>query len=80
MSGDSYAVQLNDHVTSVFANADPTRGVSARHDPSSGFIGLQQHTGNVSFRAVRIREVACARTTRDRDLTPWPARGLLAYW
>ena len=78
VSGDSFAVRLNDHVTSVFANADPTRGVSARHDPSSGFIGLQQHTGNVSFRAVRLREVTCARTTRDADLTrATAARGLL---
>ena len=58
VSGDSYAVRLNDHVTSVYANPDPTRGVSADQDPSSGFIGLQQHTGNVSFRAVRIREGA----------------------
>ena len=58
MAGDAYAVRLNDHVTSVFTNLDPTRGVSADQDPSSGFIGLQQHTGNVSFRAVRIREGA----------------------
>ena len=58
VSGDSYAVRLNDHVTSVYANLDPSRGVSADQDPSSGFIGLQQHTGNVSFRAVRIREGA----------------------
>ena len=29
VSGDSYAVRLNDHVTSVYANPDPTRGVSA---------------------------------------------------
>ncbi len=58
VSGDSYAVRLNDHVTSVYANPDPARGVSADQDASSGFIGLQQHTGNVSFRAVRIREGA----------------------
>jgi hypothetical protein len=65
MSGDSSVVRLNEHITSAFSNADRTRGVSARHDPSSGFIGLQQHTGNVSFRAVRIGEVAGVRTTRD---------------
>ena len=58
VAGDAYAVRLNDHVTSVFTNVDPDRGVSADQDPSSGFIGLQQHTGNVSFRAVRIREGA----------------------
>jgi hypothetical protein len=62
--GDSYQVRLNDHVTSVFDNADPTRGVGVGHDPSSGFIGLQQHTGSVSFRAVRICEVAGGRTSR----------------
>ena len=54
--GNSYTVRLNDHTTSVYANLDPSRGVSADQDPSSGFIGLQQHTGEVSFRAVRIRE------------------------
>ncbi len=76
VSGDSFAVQLNDHVTSVFANADSTRGVSARHDSSSGFIGLQQHTGSVSFRAVRVCEIA---DDTRLDLTPRVARGLFAY-
>ena len=73
VSGDSYAVRLNGHVTSLFDNADPTRGVSACRDPSSGFIGLQQHTGNVAFRAVRLREVTtqptCA-TGADRRRRP----------
>ena len=68
VSGDSYAVRLNDHVTSVYANPDPARGVSADQDLSSGFIGLQQHTGNVSFRAVRIREGAAQRPRLVRDL------------
>jgi choline dehydrogenase-like flavoprotein len=67
VSGDSYAVRLNHHITSVYTNPDPTRGVSADQDPSSGFIGLQQHTGNVSFRAVRIREDAAPRPTRGRE-------------
>ena len=56
VSGDSYEVRLNDHVTTVFANVDRRRGLSADRDATSGFIGLQQHTGAVSFRAVRIRE------------------------
>jgi hypothetical protein len=56
VSGDTYQVRLNDHLTSVYTNTDPSRGVSADVDPSSGFIGLQQHTGAVSFRAVRIKE------------------------
>lgn len=58
VSGDSYEVRVNDHLTTAYTNPDPARGVSADKDPSSGFIGLQQHTGNVSFRAVRIREGA----------------------
>jgi hypothetical protein len=32
-----------------------SRGRAASQDPLSGFIGLQTHTGAVSFRAVRVR-------------------------
>ena len=56
VAGDTYTVRLNDHTTSVYTNPDRRRGGSADQDPASGFIGLQQHTGAVSFRAVRIRE------------------------
>ncbi len=56
VSVDRYEVRLNDHLTCVYTNADRGRGVSAARDASSGFVGLQEHTGAVSFRAVRIRE------------------------
>ena len=55
VSGDTYRVRLNGHLTSTYTNPDATRGVSADVDPTSGFIGLQQHTGAASFRAVRIK-------------------------
>ena len=55
VSGDTYQVRLNGHLTAAYTNGDPNRGVSADADATSGFIGLQQHTGAVSFRAVRIK-------------------------
>ena len=54
-SGDTYRVRLNGHLTATYTNGDPGVGVSTDVDPASGFIGLQQHTGAVSFRAVRIK-------------------------
>jgi Domain of Unknown Function (DUF1080) len=53
--GNSYEALLNSFTTTAFDNADPGRGLSAVQDPLSGFIGLQTHTGAVSFRAIRIR-------------------------
>lgn len=55
VSGDTYQIRLNGHLTSTYTNPDHTRAVSADQDPASGFIGLQQHTGAVAFRAVRIK-------------------------
>jgi hypothetical protein len=55
VAGDAYIVTLNGLQTSVFTNNDPTRGRSFSQDPLSGFIGLQSHTGAVSFRAVRAK-------------------------
>lgn len=55
VQGDSYHVVLNGFPTTSFTNTDATRGRSAAQDPLSGFIGLQTHTGAVSFRAVRVR-------------------------
>lgn len=54
VSGDTYHVRLNGHLAATYTNGDANRGVSADVDTSSGFIGLQQHTGAVSFRAIRI--------------------------
>jgi hypothetical protein len=53
--GDSYEVLLNGFTTTSFVNPVLTRGRSAAQDPLSGFIGLQTHTGAISFRAVRIK-------------------------
>ena len=53
--GNGYEVLLNGFSTATFVNTDPARGRSAAQDPLSGFIGLQTHTGSVSFRAVRIK-------------------------
>lgn len=55
VSGDTYQIRLNGHLTSTYTNLDHGRAVSADQDPASGFIGLQQHTGAVAFRAVRIK-------------------------
>jgi hypothetical protein len=53
--GDTYTVALNGLQTAAFTNNDVARGRAASQDPLSGFIGLQTHTGAVSFRAVRVR-------------------------
>ena len=60
MQADSYTVRLNEHRTSFFTNLDAGRGMGVDRDPSSGFIGLQEHTGSVSFRAVRILKAGAA--------------------
>ena len=53
--GDAYDVRLNGFQTAHFTNTDPARGLPASLDPLSGYIGLQTHTGAVSFRAIRIQ-------------------------
>lgn len=55
VAGQTYTVLLNGFETAAFQNDDANRGIPASHDPASGFIGLQTHTGNVAFRAVRIK-------------------------
>jgi hypothetical protein len=55
VSGDTYRIRLNGHLTSTYTNPDASRAVSADQDPASGFIGLQQHTGAVAFRAIRVK-------------------------
>ncbi|MGH3763725.1 MAG: family 16 glycoside hydrolase [Pseudonocardiaceae bacterium] len=56
--GDTYTVRLNDLQTTTFTNPDAGRGIGVDRDPNSGFVGLQQHTGAVAFRAVRIKKGA----------------------
>jgi hypothetical protein len=60
VQGDTYSVRLNEHRASFFINLDAGRGLGVDRDPSSGFIGLQEHTGSVSFRAVRILKAGAA--------------------
>jgi hypothetical protein len=55
VAGETYTIILNGFQTANFTNNDPSRGRPASQDPLSGFIGLQSHTGAVSFRAVRIK-------------------------
>ena len=54
VAGENYTLTLNGFQTANFTNTDPNRGRPASQDPLSGFIGLQSHTGAVSFRAIRI--------------------------
>jgi choline dehydrogenase-like flavoprotein len=53
--GDTFSIRLNEHQTAHFVNPDAGRGRSPAQDPASGYVGLQAHTGAVSFRAVRIK-------------------------
>ena len=55
VAGDLYTVGLNGLRTSTFSNTTAGRGGPVSQNPNSGFIGLQTHTGQVAFRAVRIR-------------------------
>ncbi|UXY30239.1 family 16 glycoside hydrolase [Streptomyces sp. HUAS TT20] len=55
--GDTYTVRVNGTQTSLFTNTDTWRGKPATADPTSGFIGLQAHTGKVAFRNIRIKEL-----------------------
>ena len=57
VQGDTYTVRLNGYQTSTFTNKDPSRGLPPQIDPNSGVIGLQEHTGQVSFRAIRIKQL-----------------------
>ena len=56
VTGNTYVVRLNGFETTRFTNTNATRGLPSTSQPQSGFIGLQQHTGRVSFRAVRIKK------------------------
>ncbi len=52
--GDFFRVSVNGRPTTTYVNSDAFRGKSAAIDPDSGFLGLQLHTGRVSFRNVRV--------------------------
>jgi choline dehydrogenase-like flavoprotein len=57
VSGNTYVVRLNGQEATRFTRkaSDVFRGNPPSVDPVSGFIGLQTHTGQVSFANVRIR-------------------------
>jgi hypothetical protein len=48
---------LNGYKTVTFTNKDATRGRPAGGNPASGYLGLQEHTGAVSFRAIRVKKL-----------------------
>lgn len=55
--GDAYTVALNGYQTVTFINKDANRGRPTGGNPPSGYLGLQQHTGAVSYRAIRIKKL-----------------------
>ena len=63
---NTYRVRLNGTQITEFTNADPYRGRSLSDDANSGFIGLQNHTGKICFRNIRVSTKA-PRSFLDRD-------------
>jgi choline dehydrogenase-like flavoprotein len=67
--GNQYTVLLNGIQTTDFVNPRNNvvtdapglplrlRGLSVSEDPTSGYIGIQAHTGNVAFRKIRIKRL-----------------------
>jgi len=47
-------VRLNGQQTTKFTNTDLFKGKSNATDPDSGYIGVQSHTGRVTFRNIQI--------------------------
>jgi len=79
VAGDTYVVQLNGQQTSRFTNVDLFRGKAPVADPDSGYIGVQSHTGRVTFRNIQIiapRPIFGARLTTTRDVEVLPSREL----
>ncbi len=65
--GNTYTVSVNGAATATFTNTDVFRGRAPGVDSSSGYLGLQAHSGRVAFRAVRIRaEVLAASAATAR--------------
>jgi hypothetical protein len=56
--GQTYTVRINDNAATTFWNADSNRGRPGSEVKTSGFIGIQCHTGNVAFRDIRIKKLA----------------------
>jgi len=54
VQGNTYTVRLNGQQTTSFTNNDLFRGKGSTTDTDSGYIGVQSHTGRVTFRNVQI--------------------------
>lgn len=52
--GNTYTVRLNGQQTTKFTNADLFKGKSNAPDPDSGYIGVQSHTGRLTFRNIQV--------------------------
>jgi choline dehydrogenase-like flavoprotein len=57
VNADTYTVTLNGYQTAMFTNKDVNRGRPAGGIPPSGYLGLQEHTGAVAFRAIRVKKL-----------------------
>jgi hypothetical protein len=69
VKSDRFTVSVNGQQTTDFTNPksqvvlDPpgfplsARGLKAADSPLSGYIGVQAHTGNVSFKNIRIKRL-----------------------
>jgi hypothetical protein len=55
-----YTVRLNGQASTAFQNIDVYRGRPHRDVATSGFVGIQCHTGNVAFRDIRIRRLVAS--------------------
>jgi hypothetical protein len=71
--GNTYTVRLNGQQTTKFTNTDLFRGKSSTADPDSGYIGVQSHTGRVTFRNVRIMAQAPAAVTAGAGVSKMEA-------
>lgn len=74
--GQTYTVRINGRQATEFRNGDTYRGRPYREVATSGFIGLQVHTGHVAFRDIRIKRLvelppaARAEARREKDDKP----------
>jgi Domain of Unknown Function (DUF1080) len=57
VTGDQYTVSLDGNQTSTFTNTNPARGQPGTPDLSTGFLGVQSHTGRVAFRNIRLQRL-----------------------
>lgn len=64
---DTFTVRLDGELVTKFTNHDPYRGLSFSQDPHSGFVGLQAHTGRVSFRSITAQRLNAIGATLDLE-------------